>query len=386
LFSTAVDVVAVLAAFTAWAGACVLAARKSRAGHSIDETSYDLRKLHVNPTSRVGGIAVAGGMIAGALFERALHTESNTFLLLLLCAAPAFAWGLIEDLLKRGAVLVRLTVTAASAMLAFFVLDARITELDVPLLDRLLLVEGVAFVLTVFALTGVANAMNVIDGLNGLSGVTGVLASIGLAVVAWINGDPFVSTTAVVLASSLGGFLLVNFPKGRIFLGDGGAYFVGLLLAVLSVLLVHRNSEVSPWFPLVLVAYPVWETLFSVYRRRMRGASPGRADALHLHTLVYRRVVRWYGFQGSARDYAMRNSIASACLWVLPAACLGIALLFWDNSLVLQFAAAVFAATYMAAYLALVRFRVPSWMVIRKRPQAGAEALPDDLHAVNKTN
>jgi UDP-N-acetylmuramyl pentapeptide phosphotransferase/UDP-N-acetylglucosamine-1-phosphate transferase len=195
-----------------------------------------------------------------------------------------------------------------------------------------------------------------------------------------------VLTTAVVLASSLGGFLLVNFPKGRIFLGDGGAYFVGLVLAVLSVILVHRNSEVSPWFPLILLAYPVWETLFSAYRRRMRGASPGRADALHLHTLTYRRVVRWCGFQGTAADYAVRNSISSACLWVLPGACLGIALLFWNNSLILQCAAAAFAAAYIAAYRVLVQFRVPSWMIIRKPREAGSEALPDNLHAINKSN
>jgi hypothetical protein len=135
------------------------------------------------------------------------------------------------------------------------------------------------------------------------------------------------------------------------------------------VLLVFRNSEVSPWFPLILLAYPIWETLFTVYRRKAKGHSTARADALHLHSLVYRRVVRWRGFEGKPSDYVMRNSIASMVLWAIPAACFVVALTFWDQSLPLQLAAAVFGIFYTLAYLRLVRFRVPAWLVVR-----GAEA------------
>jgi UDP-GlcNAc:undecaprenyl-phosphate/decaprenyl-phosphate GlcNAc-1-phosphate transferase len=179
-----------------------------------------------------------------------------------------------------------------------------------------------------------------------------------------------------VLAASIAGFLVLNYPRGRIFLGDGGAYLVGLLLAELSVILVHRNSEVSPWFPLVLLAYPVWETLFSMYRRKVSGGSTGEADCLHFHTLVYRRVVRWHGFRGSPRDYVTRNSIASTCLWVLPALCLVIALSFWQSSAALQLAALAFAIAYTLAYRRLVRFRIPPWLVLRAKPrQAGNREL-----------
>jgi UDP-N-acetylmuramyl pentapeptide phosphotransferase/UDP-N-acetylglucosamine-1-phosphate transferase len=272
-------------------------------------------------------------------------------------------------------VAVRLALTALAAALGFVLLDARIPDLDVPGLDQLLAISAFSFVFTVFAVTGVAHSINIIDGLNGLSGFIAMLAAIGIAIVASIVGDPLVFPAACALAASVAGFLLVNFPRGRIFLGDGGAYLVGLLLGELAVLLVHRNSEVSPWFPLMLLAYPIWETLFSMYRRKMRGQSTGNADALHFHTLVYRRVVRWRGFEGKPRDYVMRNSIASMCLWPIPAACLGVALAFWDNSLPLQVAAAVFGISYTLAYRRLVRFRVPGWMVIR------AVQKPDDEHA-----
>lgn len=325
-------------------------------------------------------MAVAGAIVGGALAQWLLGGEFALWLLLLPCAAPAFVWGLIEDLSKRGAVMVRLALTGVAATLAFVLLDARLTQVHLPVLDSLLAVHAISFAFTVFAVTGVANAFNVIDGLNGLSSVSGVLAAVGLAIVAWIVGDSIIFSTACVLAASIAGFLLVNFPKGRIFLGDGGAYLMGLLLAELAVLLVHRNSEVSPWFPLLLVAYPVWETLFSAYRRRIRGQSPGRADALHLHSLVYRRVVRWRGFSASPTDYVQRNSIASMCLWILPGICFALALAFWNNSFALQCSAIAFALFYIAAYRRIVRFRVPSWLVLRQRTSSA------HVHDIEETN
>jgi UDP-N-acetylmuramyl pentapeptide phosphotransferase/UDP-N-acetylglucosamine-1-phosphate transferase len=279
---------------------------------------------------------------------------------------PGFAWGLHEDLSKRGAVFARLALTATTPMLAYVLLDARITQVGVPGLDALLAVHVVSFFFTVFAVTGIAHAINVIDGLNGLAGVTSLLAALGLAAVAWMVGDTTILVGACVLAASIAGFLGVNWPGGRLFLGDGGAYFIGLLLAVLSVLLVERNAEVSPWLPLVLLAYPIWETLFSMARRRLRGRPAGSADALHLHSLVYRRVVRWTR-DGSEAAVVMRNSVAAAVLWTIPTACWVIALAFWDQTLVLQAAALGFIVGYGALYRAIVRFKVPAGLVIRRR-------------------
>jgi UDP-GlcNAc:undecaprenyl-phosphate/decaprenyl-phosphate GlcNAc-1-phosphate transferase len=366
-----VFVVALLiAAFAAWLAARALVRGSQEKPLALDDTWGGLRKVHLVPVPRIGGIAIATGMLAAMAVTCLAYGKLCSWSLLLLCAAPAFAWGLIEDITKRGAVSVRLALTGVAAALGFVLLDARITELDVPGLDDALAINAVSFAFTVFAVTGVAHSVNIIDGLNGLAGVIGLLAAIGLAIVAAMVGDSLVFPAASALAASLGGFLLVNYPRGKIFLGDGGAYLVGLLLGELAVLLVHRNSEISPWFPLLLLAYPIWETIFSMYRRKARGRSTGSADALHLHTLVYRRVVRWRGFSGKPSDYVMRNSIASACLWVIPAACLAAALAFWDRSLPLQVAAVVFGISYTLGYRRLVRFRVPRWLVLRRGPKS----------------
>ena len=366
------------ASLAAWLSAHALARKSLRESKALDDASGGLRKVHVVPTPRIGGIAVAAGCVAGVLVNCVALGELCPWWLLLLCASPGFAWGLIEDFSGGSGVMVRLVFTATAASLGFFLLDARITQLAVPGLDRLLAVNAFSFAFTVFAVTGVAHSMNVIDGLNGLSGVIALLASIGLAVVAAAVGDSFVLGAACVLGASVAGFLAVNYPRGRIFLGDGGAYLIGLLLAELSVILVHRNSEVSPWFPLVLLAYPIWETIFSMYRRKARGHSTGRADALHLHSLVYRRVVRWHSFAGKASDYVTRNSIASMVLWVVPATCFAVSLGFWDRSLPLQLAAAVFGISYILGYRRLVHFAVPAWLVLRagrrSQPKTDSEA------------
>jgi len=374
LASLAVAIAVLLAATLAWLSARALVRRSLRESRAIDHSWGDPRKVHVFPTPRIGGIAIATGCVAGVAASGVMNRELCAWWVLLLCAAPALACGLIEDFSGRGAIMVRLALTAAAASLGFFLLDARIALLDVPGLDRLLAFNAFCFMFTVFAVTGVAHSINVIDGLNGLSGIIALLAAIGLAIVAAAAGDTFVLGAASVLGASVAGFLAVNWPRGRIFLGDGGAYFVGLLLAELAVVLVHRNSEISPWFPLVLLAYPVWETLFSMYRRKARGYSTGRADALHLHSLVYRRVVRWRSYAGRPSDYVTRNSVASLCLWPIPLLCLAIALAFWRDSPALQTAAAGFGIFYTLAYRRLARFGVPAWLVLRAEPQRKAAA------------
>ena len=381
MLSLAIVIGLVLAGFSAWIAARALVRGSRGTPQALDDTWGGLRKVHVVPTPRVGGVAVMAGLLVAVAASCLLNGALSPWSLLLLCGAPAFIWGLIEDISKRGLVAVRLALTGIAAALGFILLDARITQLHVPGLDQALAIHAFSFAFTIFAVTGVAHSINIVDGLNGLAGVVGLLAAIGIAIVAAIVGDSLVLPAACALAASIGGFLLVNYPRGRIFLGDGGAYLVGLLLAELAVLLVHRNSEVSPWFPLILLAYPVWETIFSMYRRKARGQSTGQADALHLHTLFYRRVVRWRGFAGKPSDYVIRNSVASALLWVIPATCLAVALVFWDRSLPLQLAAGVFGISYTLGYRRLVRFRVPRWLVIRAGNKSSAEVESEPLEA-----
>jgi len=151
----------------------------------------------------------------------------------------------------------------------------------------------------------------------------------------------------------------MNYPRGLIFAGDAGAYLWGLLIAAISLQLVQRHPIVSPWFPMLLLIYPVWETLFSIYRKLARGGSPGMADALHLHQLVYRRLVSSVLHEDEAKNMLARNNRTAPYLWGFIVLTVVPALLFWRYSGVLLAFCVLFAVSYVAAYLALIRFKVP---------------------------
>ncbi|HET9734046.1 MAG TPA: glycosyltransferase, partial [Burkholderiales bacterium] len=247
-------------------------------------------------------------------------------------------------------------------------LDGRITDLDLPGDDHLFKYEIFAFGFTLFAVGGFAHATNIVDGMNGLSGLVGLAILAAIAAVALQVGDTRVLHAALVVGAAVVGFLAWNYPRGAIFAGDGGAYFLGFAIGELAVLLVHRNSEVSPWFALLVLWYPVWETVFSMYRRKvMQRKSTADADGLHLHTLVYRRVVKGHGRRSPVARSALTTlfMLAMSLLTVVPA------WLFWDETWVLQAYAAAFAAIYLWIYRGIVRFSVPWSGLLRQAEGKG---------------
>lgn len=332
----------------------------------IDE-SRGVQKQHSHWVPRLGGIPILLAAIAGLLSMGSGQADGvsqhDPALLLFVALIPAFAAGLTEDLTGQVGAAARWFFTAISAALGWWLVDAGLFRLDIPGVDTLIAHHRwLAFAVTVVAVAGVAHAANIIDGCNGLSGFICSLALVLLGAVALMVNDRFVAQLAFVSAGAVCGFMFWNFPFGRIFLGDAGAYMLGFIVAEVSVLLVVRNPSVSAWFPLLLMLYPIWETVFSMYRRSRYGglAQISRADALHLHHLILRRIVRFVdGRHRKAHGKMRRNSTASACACVLALLCGVPAFFFWDNTSALMLFSALFIGLYMSLYSAIVRFRVP---------------------------
>ena len=336
----------------------LLAARPFHERYTLDAISAFRRKIHTAAVPRVGGLAIVAGVIAGTI---ALPFDAQPIALALTVASiPALLGGLGEDLTRKVSSTARLSLTFISAAIAFFVLNASITDLHLPGSEWLLGFAIASLFFTMFAVGGLAHGINIVDGLNGLAGFTALMVLGAIAWVATQVGDQPVTLVALVLAGSVAGFLLWNFPRGALFLGDGGSYFLGFLIAELAVLLVHRNSDVSPWFALTVLAYPVLETLFSSFRRRLRGQHAMQADGLHLHTLIYKRLVRRKGKGGTGQ-----NALAAVYLAILCASVVLPAMVMWDNTPALQGIAAVFTVFYIICYRGLVRFRFPRWLSAR---------------------
>jgi UDP-N-acetylmuramyl pentapeptide phosphotransferase/UDP-N-acetylglucosamine-1-phosphate transferase len=288
-------------------------------------------------------------------------------LLLLGSAAPVFAAGLLEDLTRRVSKEWRLAAALASAALAGWLLGAWVVRLDVQMLDAVIAVPVVSVLFTCLLVAGLTHAFNLIDGFNGLAGGVAALILLGIAYVAFKVGDIPLMAAALTAVGAIAGFMALNFPRGLVYLGDGGAYLLGFWIGVLLVLLVRRNPEVSAWFPLLLCAYPVCELLFSIYRRGIvRRSHPGLPDLAHLHHLIYKRLVRWLIGTDLAAHRTQRNALTAPYLWVLTSIGVAPALLFWKSTAALQIGAALFVLVYVYAYARIVRFRAPRWWVLRK--------------------
>ena len=336
-----------------------------RGGSSaLDHDVSGPQKFHSHAVPRVGGLGIFAGMFAGVALLTWLSDKPEPLgFLLLACSLPAFGAGLAEDFTKRVSASKRLLATVVSAALAFWILDAQIVRSDVPGLDMLLAFGAAAFVATLLAVAGIANSVNIIDGFNGLASMCVVIMLAAIAYVAFQAGDPLVGSLALLGIGAVLGFFVWNFPSGMIFLGDGGAYFLGFYVAELSILLLVRNPEVSPLFPLLVCIYPVFETLFSIYRRRfLRAMPPSMPDGIHLHSLIYRRVLRWAVGDRSAKSLIRRNSMTSPFLWALCMLSVAPAVLFWKSSAAMAGFLALFGFSYVALYWSIVRFRSPRWL------------------------
>jgi UDP-N-acetylmuramyl pentapeptide phosphotransferase/UDP-N-acetylglucosamine-1-phosphate transferase len=361
-------VLTLLIAFGCSAAITMLLVR-SAAIHARVSGDHDFskpQKFHAVSVPRIGGMGIVLGLLSGVgCIAWAQGKEAAQFCLLLMaCAAPAFLAGFTQDFTEALTPRGRLVATTFSAWLAFLFLGAAIRYTTIPGLDWLVSFGLGACAVTLFAVAGVANAVNIIDGFNGLASMCVMLMLCAVSYVAFQVDDPLIGSLALAGVGAVLGFFLWNFPAGLIFLGDGGAYFLGFFLSELCILLLVRNpGEVSPLFPLLVCIYPVFETLFSIYRRSFLRAVPATVpDGIHLHSLIYRRVLRWTVGSRNAKSLTRRNSMTSPYLWLLCTLSLAPAVLFFEDTAVLAFSLGLFGISYVVLYWRIVRFRSPRWM------------------------
>ena len=284
-----------------------------------------VQKHHLGSPPRVGILPVLAGLMLALFWYAGANTPAagqtyTTLLNIILASLPVLLLGLADDVTKIVPPRVRLLGACCAALLGVVLVKVLVTRVDIPGLDVVMHWAPVGFLVTVLMVAGFTNAMNIVDGLNGLSSGLAVFMLLATAVAAAATGDALVMQLCIVLAVALGGFMLLNFPRGLIFLGDGAAYFIGFALVQVWMLLLARNPEVSVWFVVALAAHPTMETLFSMYRRsfhRGRGGAFTAADRLHLHSLVYRR-----------RTRSMLNRMPWLEAWVPNAAASVLVLLF----------------------------------------------------------
>ena len=312
-----------------------------------------MQKFHKNPVPHIGGALLFTGFFIGLWF---LPAAQEIRLLLLVASLPVFIAGIAEDCTGKIGPTLRMIAALLSITIAFFYLDIGIRSLNFAWPDYLLSnFNFLSLLFTLLVVGGLINAINIIDGYNGLMAGYSVLALLAIAYVSHILGDGLVFQLSLTLTASLAGFFVFNFPLGKIFMGDGGAYFVGLMMAVIGLMLGIRNDEVSHWFVLLLFIYPLYETAFSIYRKAIvRGTSVSQPDGYHLHMLIYKRVVKCKKFKNNT---VVCNSLTSPFLWVLSLFSIIPAVIWFNNQTMLIVWAFVFMLVYTIIYRRIVHFK-----------------------------
>lgn len=316
---------------------------------SMDFTD-GIQKFHTTPTPRIGGVPILLSLVL--VWGKSSPEIKELLTPILLAGMPAFLFGIAEDLTKQVGVVQRLLATMASGFLAWWMTDYSLSRLDIWGVDTLMQFTLISVLFTSFAVGGVANAINIIDGFNGLSTLTCTIAFTGFALIAYQVGDFNLAMVCLILAACVWGFFWINWPFGKMFLGDGGAYFVGFALAWVAVLLIARNQSVSAFAAFLICILPITEVLFSIFRRRVRKDHPGKPDRLHFHSMLQRRYIsRWLSHWP---DLA-KNSLVGILVGLMSLLAVILASSLFGST-VLCFGSAIFLALgYVAIYARMVR-------------------------------
>lgn len=304
------------------------------------------RAAHSMPTSRLGGLAVCLAIVIVIIFNGKLyHLEIAS------CAIPIFLVGLLEDFGRPIKPLLRLAVGALSGSF-FVILEGQfITNVGIEWINVVFSASPIAIIFTVFCIVALINAINFIDGINGLASGKTLIAAFALM---WLSNQYNEANLALlgtaIFSSSLGLFM-VNYPQGRIFLGDAGSYTLGFLLAVSLITLQSKHPEISAWSILLVIFWPIADMSHSIFRRWLKGRRSDRPDYMHLHHVIMRSLII---FTNGRLSKAVANPLATAIILPLAALPVLIGVLHSENNTFCMVLFVVFSVFFSVTHAAII--------------------------------
>lgn len=323
----------------------------------IDYSTSEPQKFHTEPTPRLGGVSIFISLFICSIVLYIKKTAGdNILLIMLICFLPTLIFGLLEDFTRKVSPYIRLIGSFLSAYLVISQMAIYLPYIDIPIIDWIFRSTFLHYLFFLISVGGVINAFNIIDGYNGLlSGVT-LLVFFAYCFVSYKVGEREIFILCLIIISAVLGFFFWNFPYGRIFAGDTGAYLLGFLSAVIGLLLVQKSGKVSAWFILVVLIYPVWETIFSIFRKLfITQQSPFKPDGYHFHMLVYKSLFQSETDRKSEISFD-RNAKTSILLWLFSTTSIFPAVMFFDKRRWLIFFGLLFLIIYTVLYVVLLLF------------------------------
>ena len=267
------------------------------------DTPKDDRRINKVTMPRLGGLAVIAGFIISIVYllivmtieknidlsQDNYHTKLMGFALggMVICLVCFF------DDIKGAKAIIKLIAQIVAAIIVIksgLIIDS----IDIPFIKIDSENELFYQILTVCWIIGITNAMNLIDGLDGLSTGISIISCVSLLIIFSLNGSPLISIILITaLCGSLVGFLPYNFNPAKTFIGDTGSNFLGYCLSIISILGIAKTyTAIVIVAPLIVLALPLFDTLFAIVRRLINGKSLKaiiEPDANHLHHKMLRK-------------------------------------------------------------------------------------------------
>lgn len=242
----------------------------------------DARKVHKGKISRLGGLAIFAGFVSGficlLIYDFQVQFNIVVFIIALLLA---FFTGFIDDVITIRARYKLLLQLVCGLLVALSGL--KITK--VTLFAGFDVQFGIlSYLFTMVWVAGFMNAINMLDGMDGLASGIVLVASMFLGIMGWLQGVPVVTYLCIVLIGAILGFLLYNYPPAKIFMGDGGAYFLGFIYAVLPLIGIKKASTITIFsIPIILLLIPLIDVINVMRKRINAGYHIFIADRNHIH-------------------------------------------------------------------------------------------------------
>ena len=251
------------------------------------KTYKAVQRIHLNETPRLGGLIFILSLASFVAFSN-VNESIQLLKIILICLIPIIFIGIKEDLFHN----VKPAIRLLALLFVGWLFRAQFTGplpilTDIPFIGKLLLLQGGISIFYIFGMAAVANGMNLIDGVNGLCGAVALSSLSALLFLSYKTGDITMLSLIFSVILLFIPFMLVNYPYGRIFLGDLGAYTLGLILSMLTIILFGRHPEISSWGGVLILIYPATEVVFSLLRRMVKGVSIYHADTAHLHLKLF---------------------------------------------------------------------------------------------------
>ncbi len=317
----------------------------------------NLHNFHDFKNLRIGGFSIIIVLfIACILFYLLDNTlYQSIFFKLLAASIPTFCFGFWDDISEGIDPYLRIIGSLLSSIIALLLFKSINEFLHLSNINNLFIYLLLSSLLILY-IVGMIHSYNLIDGLNGLAIMVGIssLSSI-LFIAIQLNDFELIFASSIILSCLLG-FFLLNYPFGKIFLGDGGAYFLGFSISILSILLASRNDRVSFFYPLLINIYPFVETIFTIWRRAFRRRkSIFKADRLHLHSIIYKNIKNKKFFTFFKK--LPSNSKSSPILWLINLIPVIISTCYNDNGFIIFLGCFLYIFIYLYLYKFFLNYK-----------------------------